>query len=426
MQRRLSTNSSVKAVRAQPGKQVERLDSKVAALALRVSPSGKKAWTMRYRTKNGAQRRFTLGNYPDLSLSAARGMALTVLASVAHGGDPAEEKRTAKATAGAKKLSTVQDLIEAYFADATRGRHKPNGRPKRTSTLAMERSYFERLVKPRFGKLPISELSRFEVQRFLDEVGEGSPSAARQCRNLIRQTFNYALRRDAVAKNPAQFAETPRSLSRDRVLSDEELRKIWHGAMNPAHIENLAMSRSTGLAICLAMVTLQRGGEVCGLHERELNRAAKLWTIPGERTKNYRTHVVPLSDLAVDLVDQAFAITGNQKGFAFPSPHKNRPMTRHALSRAAKRLTTALQIEDATPHDFRRTGSTHITSEGIGIPRFIVSRVLNQTSDTGGAAAVTGVYDRNEYLPEKRRALEAWSARLSELVNLANASNSAS
>ena len=80
-------------------------------------------------------------------------------------------------------------------------------------------------------------------------------------------------------------------------------------------------------------------------------------------------------------------------------------MTRHALSRAAKRLTTALQIEDATPHDFRRTGSTHITSEGIGIPRFIVSRVLNQTSDTGGAAAVTGVYDRNEYLPEKRRAL---------------------
>ena len=196
--------------------------------------------------------------------------------------------------------------------------------------------------------------------------------------------------------------------------------------MNPAHVENLAMSRSTGLAICLAMVTLQRGGEVCGLHERELNRAAKLWTIPGERTKNHRTHVVPLSDLAVDLVDQAFAIAGNQKGFAFPSPHKNRPMTRHALSRAAKRLTTALQIEDATPHDFRRTGSTHITSEGIGIPRFIVSRVLNQTSDTGGAAAVTGVYDRNEYLPEKRRALEAWSARLSELVNLAKASNSAS
>ena len=70
-----------------------------------------------------------------------------------------------------------------------------------------------------------------------------------------------------------------------------------------------------------------------------------------------------------------------------------------------KRMTNVLKIPDATAHDFRRTGSTNITSERIGIPRFIVSRVLNQISDTGGAAAVTG--NRNEYLPEKRRALGA-------------------
>ena len=81
-----------------------------------------------------------------------------------------------------------------------------------------------------------------------------------------------------------------------------------------------------------------------------------------------------------------------------------------------KRMTNVLKIPDATAHDFRRTGSTNITSERIGIPRFIVSRVLNQISDTGGAAAVTGVYDRNEYLPEKRRALGAWSALLNEIV----------
>ena len=73
-------------------------------------------------------------------------------------------------------------------------------------------------------------------------------------------------------------------------------------------------------------------------------------------------------------------------------------------------------MPDATPHDFRRTGSTNITGERIGIPRFIVSRVLNQMSDTGGAAAVTGVYDRNEYLPEKRRALDAWAALLTAIV----------
>jgi integrase len=177
----------------------------------------------------------------------------------------------------------------------------------------------------------------------------------------------------------------------------------------------------------LAMVTLQRGGEVCGLHAREIHREGKLWTIPGTRTKNYQTHVVPLSDLALDILDRAFALAMGElratkgskhiwRGFAFPSRSSDRPMTRHAFTRAMKRMTNVLGIPDATPHDFRRTGSTSITSERIGIPRFIVSRVLNQISDTGGAAAVTGVYDRHEYLPEKRRALAAWSALLQEIV----------
>ena len=84
---------------------------------------------------------------------------------------------------------------------------------------------------------------------------------------------------------------------------------------------------------------------------------------------------------------------------------------------APARIATALAIADATPHDFRRTGSTNITGERIGIPRFIVSRVLNQISDTGGAAAVTAVYDRNEYLADKRRALDEWAALLMEIVS---------
>jgi integrase len=183
-----------------------------------------------------------------------------------------------------------------------------------------------------------------------------------------------------------------------------------------------------GLAICLAMVTLQRGSEIIGLHSREIDHGAKSWTIPGTRTKNHHTHVVPLSDLALDILDQAFAIASmaepthkpgandNWHGYAFPGRIIGRSIGRHAFSRAMKRLTTPLGIVDATPHDFRRTGTTNITGERIGIPRFIVSRVLNQLADTGGAAAVTGIYDRNEYLTEKRRALEAWSALLLEIT----------
>lgn len=81
------------------------------------------------------------------------------------------------------------------------------------------------------------------------------------------------------------------------------------------------------------------------------------------------------------------------------------------------RVATHLKIEDATLHDLRRTGATNMTGERIGCPRFIVSRVLNQISDRGGAAAVTSVYDRNEYLPEKRKALNAWASLLVEIVH---------
>jgi integrase len=177
------------------------------------------------------------------------------------------------------------------------------------------------------------------------------------------------------------------------------------------------MSAATGLAICLTAVTLQRGDEVCGLHAREVDRNARLWVIPGERTKNHRTHVVPLSELALNILDQAFLLAADQKGFAFPSGKARKGhLRRSSMDHAVKRLTARMNIADVRPHDLRRTGATAMTSERIGLSRFIVSRVLNQVSDTGGAAAVTGLYDRNEYLPEKRKALDAWALLFREIT----------
>ena len=79
-------------------------------------------------------------------------------------------------------------------------------------------------------------------------------------------------------------------------------------------------------------------------------------------------------------------------------------------------MKKALNMGNIRPHDLRRTGATNLTSERLGFPRFIVSKILNHTGDAGNAAAVTSVYDRNEYLPEKRRALDAWAKRLLEIV----------
>ena len=86
------------------------------------------------------------------------------------------------------------------------------------------------------------------------------------------------------------------------------------------------------------------------------------------------------------------------------------------MTRAFGRVRKVLELSDVRPHDLRRTGATRLTGEELAFQRFIVSRVLNHGGDTGGAAVVTGTYDRNEYLSEKRRALDAWASRLLEIV----------
>ena len=412
----IKTDASVRAAKPVAATQVEYRVEGVRGLALRVSPEGKKTWTLRYRTLAGEQRRQTLGNHPEIGLAEARLATEIALGQVAAGGDPAKARRIARAAAKARKLSSVGDLIEAYLEASEKGRQRPNALPKRASTVRNERHYFERLIKPRFGKRPLAELTRGEVQRFVDEVDANSPSTARIARNVIRQAYNFAIRQEVIDHNPARLIEVTRRPSRERVLSDNEVQAIWSALETPGDVSDLDLGRAIASALQLTALTLQRGGEVVGVHARELDRQARLCTLPGERAKNRKTHVVPLSDWAVRLLDEVFG-DDRWAGFAFPSPRdRRRPMTRHALSRAMKRLTTAIGITDATPHDLRRTGATAITSERIGIPRFIVSRVLNQLSDTGGAAAVTGVYDRNEYLSEKRRALDAWAALLAEIV----------
>lgn len=419
--RRIRTDAAVRAAKPVDGRQVEYRVDGLRGLALRVSPAGGKTWTLRYRTAEGHQRRQTIGTYPEVGLADARSAAQVVLGGVAAGRDPAKEKRTAKAAATARRMHTVSDLLDAYFEDCETGRHRPNARAKRPSTLAMERGYADRFIRPKFGRMPVADVSRREAQRMIADIEGRSVAVARITRNVLRQAFNYAIRQEAVATNPVQLVHVAHEPSRERVLSDDELRRIWRVAKDPDAVEGLAVARATGLALCLALVTLQRGDEVTGIHARELDREARTWTIPGARVKNHRTHVVPLSDLACDLLDSAFRLAGcaagKWSGYAFPSPRDDkRPMERRSMSRGLAKMRTSAKIADATPHDFRRTGSTNLTTERLGFPRFIVSRVLNQVSDTGGASVVTGVYDRNEYLPEKRRALDAWAMFLTEVV----------
>ncbi len=222
------------------GRTTEYRDTKTPSLAIRVTPKGTRSWTLRYRTHEGVQRRYTIGPYPAVSLAVAREQALVVLTQAAAGGDPAKAKKAAKQTATAARLHTIGDLAERYFDDAAKGRHRPKGKPKRPSTLKMDRYYYDRLVAPAFSSLPIAEPRRANIQTFINRIAdENSPSSANQCRNVLRQMFTYAVFLELIPANPCTFVDGPSFATRERVLSDEEIRIIWTACEAPAPVTGL-------------------------------------------------------------------------------------------------------------------------------------------------------------------------------------------
>jgi integrase len=170
------------------------------------------------------------------------------------------------------------------------------------------------------------------------------------------------------------------------------------------------MPDDTRLALLLALVTGQRIGEVCGALKSEFNIQRGEWQIPPSRTKNRKSHFVPLSPLAVELLQQAIAISGESK-FVFPSRQRSGCIEPQGIARSMRQALKVLGLSErpATPHDLRRTVASQMAAMGIG--ENIVARVLNHASEIG--KTITGaVYIRHSFAAEKRHALEAWAVQL--------------
>ena len=421
------TDAFINSAEALPSKNgklavTEYRDSKVKGLSLRVTPTGAKSWTYRYRA-NGKQKRLSLGKIGIISLADARNAARQVIADVSNDGDPVLEKQLAKASDNENmELRTITQVGEWYFQECAVGRHRPNARrAKKQSTIQMEVNYFNRCIVPALGDFELDDLTRAHIQKFVNGLAKkvdpktgketGSNSAAVKCKVILHSLYNFAMRNDLVEKNPVQFVAVAPIPSRERVLTEKELQIVWNTFQPPVDIKGLGTSPTICYIILLCIVTLQRRGEVAGMTIDELDLENKLWTIPSSRTKNKRTHVVPLSDLAIEIIEKALAIGTEESVYVFPSTKAgiDEAIDPHSATRAFARFRQAVGLENMNIHDLRRTGATMMTGEKLGVPRFIVSKILNHAGDTGGAAITTGVYDRNEYLKEKREALQRWS-----------------
>ena len=420
------TIDRVEKLRPDARKAVEVFDSQEKGMFIRVAPGGTKTWGLRYRTPAGVHRRLKLGRFPDIAPDGARLLAKAARLEVSNLGDPVARKKAERLEiARSSRLETIEEVGRAYFKDAEVGKHTRSGRPKRASTINSELSYFERYIVPQLGSMRIKDLTRRVAQGFVDDVAAGrngikkaSRSGSRQCRAILGSVCTYAIHRDFIDTNPMQLVAAHVFAARERVLTDAEVAALWAAMEGAQENKDLHVSRPICIAIEFALVTLQRRAEIAGMRRSEVDYAGKTWTIPGSRTKNGRTHRVPLSPSAVALLQEAES-SAKDSEFMFPSPRgqgDDVPIDPPALSHAFRRICKAAKLKGIRLHDLRRTGASNMTSERLGIPRLIVSKVLNHTSDSGGAAEVTAVYDLNDYLPEKRKGLDGWGVLLTKLT----------
>jgi integrase len=381
-------------------------DGKVTGLYLVLQASGAKSWALRYRAA-GTPRKLTIGPYPAVDLASARRKAHEALGAIAQGIDPAAEKQASRAAA--KAAAAIDDRLSDVAAKFVRQHVKrENGA---LWSAAVDR-YLAREILPRLGSRRIGEIRRADVRSMLNDIGERSPTTANRVLAVTRRLFNWAVEEEIVDVSPIGKLKATKEVSRDRVLDDDEIRVVWKAFER--------MGWPFGSVGQLLMLTGARRTEVAEARWSEFDLAAKTWTLPKERAKNGVAHLVPLSDMAIELIEKLprIANTGDFV-FTFGRVAVQGFARKKIELDAAIAADIGMPLEGWTFHDFRRVVATNL--QRLGVRLEVTEAVLNHVS--GSRSGIVGVYQRHDFATEKRAALAAWAARLNEIITGAEASN---
>lgn len=329
----------------------------------------------------GNLRRETIGRYPNLSLAEARHRARHLLGHTPYG--PAAglvAKRTGP---------TYRELAEMYVEKHLR----PNAR----SWKVIRSTLFSPHTKPLLARR-VAGIARRDIRDLIDGiVAAGTPQAALTHHVRLNMLFKWAVGTDLIETNPAAGLRPPAKMNeRDRVLSDSEIAAVWRG------IEQLPAP--FGQMYRLLFLTGQRLGEVSTMRWSEIEGTT--WTLPREKTKMKRAHAVPLTQTAMDVLATLPRFGGD--GFVFSTTAGEKAV--NSFTKAKAKLDAVSAVPGWTNHDIRRTVRSKLAE--LGVSREIAERVVNHAT-----GKIERIYNRHEYVAEKREALERWEKRLVEIMN---------
>jgi integrase len=383
------------------GKQCDYWDAATPGLSLRVTSEGVKSWTVLYRV-DGKQVRHTLGRYPGVGLADARRKAADARELVAGGKDPRREDERQRAAEAQARADTVEAVVQRYLASI--GEVEVPGSKRKPQRLRSGREIariFNRYIVPAIGRQPMKDVSRRQLVELLDKIADQNGGAmANRTLGQIRRLFNWAVSKDIVAASPCTAIERPaREVPRDRKLSDDEVRRVWAAC-------DLA-GQPYGQFIRFLLATGVRRSEAAFMTRSEID--GDVWVIPARRQKSNVEHAVPLSPLAVEIINSL----PNRGGTVF-ALEGGGPMSGFSSRKAWFDNIVAADGDGAMEpwalHDIRRVVRSGMSA--LRIDPEIAERVLAHVP-----ARLRRTYDRHSYLDEKRVALEAWARRLQSIVD---------
>jgi integrase len=372
-----------------PDKEIVYWDDALPGFGLKITPKGRKVFIVLYRAGGSGSRlrKYTIGPYGRVTLHNARLEAQKVLAARLEGRDPATEKREARRRI---TVDTVTEIVALYAKQ-----HLCKRRSGRELTRILQRELVER-----WGSRSVHEISKRDIIDLITAVVDrGAPVAANKALKVTRAFFSWCVGRAILERSPCEGVKAPTiEKTRDRVLTDEELASVLLAAR--------AMGGSYGAIVEVLALTGQRREEVTGMTWAEIDLGRRLWTLSGTRTKNGKPHVVQLSDLAV-------AIIGAQTRFGAlifagigAAPFAN-------FSKEKRRLDGLSEVLDWRLHDLRRTTVSGMAR--LGVAPHIADKILNHASGT--ISGVAAVYQRHEFMEERRDALDRWNAHVDRILN---------
>ena len=378
-----------------------------SGLALLIKTNGTKRWIFIYRFE-GKQNRLGFGTYPDTSLENARRKAEEARTQIANGNNPAIVRNESKL----KKLATKQNEqriksglpIVNSFADIT-GRWLDSITNKNTiGTLTKKKNRLTTWIFPAIGHKPINEIKSSEILDALKPLIEVNKlDSAHRLRAEISAIFAYAIVHNFTDYDPAQ--PVAKQIPAQKVKHRAAIIDPKQVAQLIRDIHNYQGTFVVQQAFKLSPYLFQRPGEIRQMLWADIDLVAKEWRPYVSKTDFH--HIVPLSTQAIAILEAVHPLTGHQQ-YVFPSSRGNgRPMSENTIVTALKSL--GYDSDVMTAHGFRTTASTLLNEQGWS-PDAIERQLSHAPRDK-----VRAVYNRAQYLDERRRMMQSWADYLDAL-----------